>query len=137
MPTFTIMPVSGLRKSTLGALSGFVLACSLTPALAQQPAADPDADLRALRPPHESRLRNIDAERLAFQQDLAAREQSCLKRFLSARCLEGIRSEHLREMRRYDLLRETELQALRDIDAEIRQRTRSRRAAEKTGDESS
>jgi hypothetical protein len=40
-------------------------------------------------------------------------------------------------MRRFDLLRETELQALRDIDAEIRQRIRSRRAAEKMGDESS
>jgi hypothetical protein len=113
------------------ALAALAVAALLSPGFAQTSAPDPDADLRARKPPHESKLRTIEAERFAFQTDLAAREQACLKRFLSARCLETIRSEHLREMRRFDLLRETELQALRDIDAEIRQRVRSRKAEEK------
>ena len=113
------------------ALAGLAVAALLGSGFAQTSAPDPDADLRARKPPHESKLRTIEAERFAFQTDLAAREQACLKRFLSARCLETLRSEHLREMRRFDLLRETELQALRDIDAEIRQRVRSRKAEEK------
>ena len=119
------------------ALAGLAVAALLGSGFAQTSAPDPDADLRARKPPHESKLRTIEAERFAFQTDLAAREQACLKRFLSARCLETLRSEHLREMRRFDLLRETELQALRDIDAEIRQRVRSRKAEEKATQQAS
>lgn len=98
--------------------------------------ADPDADLKAQRPQHEQTLEAIQAERLAFQRDLARREEVCLKRFFSSRCIEAIRNEHLREMRSFDLRKETELQALRDIDAEIRARVRARRAEGKSGDNS-
>jgi len=41
--------------------------------------------------------------------------------------METIRTDHLREMRSFDLRREAELQALRTIDAEIRSRARKRR----------
>lgn len=102
-------------------------------ALAQTQAVDPDAELKAKRPPHERNIAAIEAERLAFQRDLAQREQVCLKRFFSSGCIEQIRTEHLREMRSFDLRKETELQALRDIDAEIRARVRARRAEDKTG----
>jgi hypothetical protein len=106
-----------------GTLSGTALA---------QTAVDPDADLKARRPPHERQVDRIEAERLAFQRDLASREEACLKRFFASRCLDEIRLEHLRRMREFDLRKETELQALRDIEAEIRARNRSRRAEKKT-----
>ncbi len=95
-----------------------------------QPAAgtvDPDADLKAQKPPHEQQLDQIERERKAFSRELAKREEECLKRFFSARCMETIRTDHLREMRSFDLRREAELQALRTIDAEIRHRARKRR----------
>ncbi|MFM8675853.1 MAG: hypothetical protein ACKOCR_00665 [Burkholderiaceae bacterium] len=94
--------------------------------------ADPDADPREKRPPHERLITQIESERLAFQRDLASREEACLKRFFSSRCLDKIRAEHLKRMREFDLRREAELQALRDIDAELRARNRSRRAEKKT-----
>ena len=93
--------------------------------------ADPDADLREKRPPHERLIEQIESERLVFQRDLASREAACLKRFFSSRCLDEIRTEHLKRMREFDLRREAELQALRDIDAELRARNRSRRAEKK------
>jgi hypothetical protein len=96
-------------------------------ALASTP-ADPDADLKAKKPAHETRLTQIDAERIAFQRDLASREEACLKRFYSAGCMEDIRVEYLKTTREFDLRREAELQALRDIEAEIRSRSRARRA---------
>ena len=99
-------------------------------------AADPDADLKAQRPQHEQNLQAIESERLAFQRGLARREDACLKRFFSSRCIEEIRTEHLREMRSFDLRKETELQALRDIDAQIRARIRARRAEDKAGSSS-
>jgi hypothetical protein len=102
-------------------------------ALAQAP-ADPDADLKAKKPPHELQIDRIEFERRAFQRDLAKREEVCLKRFYSAGCIEEIRTDHLRSMRSFDVRRETELQALRDIDAEIRSRSRARRAEEKLTD---
>jgi hypothetical protein len=45
--------------------------------------------------------------------------------------MEDIRTEHLREMRRFDLARESELQALRTIDAELRKLSRDRRMQDK------
>lgn len=98
--------------------------------------ADPDADLKAQRPPHERTIEAIEAERLVFQRDLARREEACLKRFFSSGCMDSIRSEHLREMRNFDLRKETEMQALRDIDAQIRSRIRARRAEGKSGSKS-
>ena len=94
--------------------------------------ADPDADLGDKRPPHERLITQIESERLAFQRDLASREQACLKRFFASRCLDEIRLEHLRRMREFDLRKEAELQALRDIESEIRARNRGRRAEKKT-----
>jgi len=99
-------------------------------ALAADP-PDPDADLKAKKPPHELQVERIESERRAFQRDLAKREEACLKRFYSAGCIEEIRTEHLKSMREFDIRRETELQALRDIDAEIRKRSRERRAADR------
>jgi len=43
--------------------------------------------------------------------------------------MEEIRAEHLREMRTFDLRREKERQAIRDIEAELRARVRARRVA--------
>ena len=98
--------------------------------------SDPDADLKSRKPQHERAIEAIEAERLVFQRDLAQREEVCLKRFFSSRCIEDIRAEHLREMRGFDLRKESELQALRDIDAEIRARVRARRAEDKSGTKS-
>lgn len=109
-----------------------ILACLLVAAPLSGLPADPDADLRVKRPPHERLIEQIESERLQFQRDLARREEACLKRFFSSRCLDEIRAEHLKRMREFDLRKETELQALRDIDAEIRTRNRSRRAEKKT-----
>lgn len=91
-------------------------------------APDPDADLRAARVPHELQAERVEVERRAFQRDLAKREEACLKRFYSSGCIEDIRTEHMKSMRDFDLRREVELQAIRDIDAEIRKRSRERRA---------
>lgn len=95
---------------------------------------DPDAELKAKKPPHEQQIERIEFERRAFQRDLAKREEACLKRFYSAGCIEDIRTEHLKAMRQFDIRRESELQALRDIDAEIRARSRERRAADRLND---
>jgi hypothetical protein len=90
-------------------------------------APDPDADLQSRKPAHEQALVVIEAERLEFQKAIAAREEECLQRFLSARCMDVIRTDYLAAMRGFDLRREQERQALRTIDAEIRQRVRERR----------
>lgn len=100
------------------------LLASGLPALA---APDPDADLQSRKPAHEQALVVIEAERLEFQKAIAAREEECLQRFLSARCMDVIRTDYLAAMRSFDLRREQERQALRTIDAEIRQRVRERR----------
>lgn len=109
-----------------------MLASALAGAALAQTAADPDTDLKARRPPHERQVELIESERLAFQRDLASREEACLKRFFASRCLDEIRLEHLRRMREFDLRKEAELQALRDIESEIRARNRGRRAEKKT-----
>lgn len=94
-------------------------------------AAASDAQLAAQRPPLEQKLKDIESERFVFQKNLAKREEECLKRFFSASCLEVIREDHLREMRGFDLRREETLQVLRDIDAELRSRNRTRRAEDR------
>lgn len=96
------------------------------------PSADPsDEALKARRPALQQQLAEIDGARRAFQIDLARREEACLKRFFSARCMDQIRQEHLEQMRSFDLQREAALQGLRDIDATLRDRSRQRRLAEK------
>lgn len=89
------------------------------------------ADLLAKKPPHEQAIRQIEAERLAFQQDLAQREEACLRHFISSSCMEEIRREHLTRMREFDQRREQARQALREIDAEIRAHERARRIADR------
>ncbi len=88
-----------------------------------------DEDLRAKKVPHQQALKAIEQERLVFERELSIREQACLKRFFSARCLDEITTDHLREMRSFDLRREAELQALREIDAQLRVRSRERKAS--------
>lgn len=115
-----------MRKSLIFTLS-MALGAMVALGTAKGQSGDPDADLRSQKPAHERALVTIEQERRVFAQDLARREEECLKRFFSARCMDDIRAEHLREMRGFDLRRETELQALRSIDAELRDRTRKRR----------
>jgi hypothetical protein len=103
------------------------LALCFTLAWAPVQAADPDADLMARKPAHEQALKVIESERLEFQKAIALREEECLQRFLSGRCLDVIRTDYMTAMRGFDLRRENERQALRTIDAEIRQRVRERR----------
>lgn len=88
-----------------------------------------DEALRAKKLPHEQALKAIEQERLAFQRALSIREQECFTRFFSSRCIDQVTTDHLREMRNFDLRREAELQALRDIDAQLRARGRDRKAS--------
>jgi hypothetical protein len=109
------------------AVGFFLLALtSAGPALAQA-AQMGVAALTAQKPALEAKLDQVEADRLAFRRDLAAREETCLARFFSGHCIDQIRSEFLTEMRRFDLRREEVLQAIRSIDAEIRALSRADR----------
>jgi hypothetical protein len=117
-------------------LIGFLLSVGL--ALGPSPSLSQPADTTsregataALKGPYEQQIKQIEAERLVFQRDLAKREEACLKRFFSASCLEDIRAEHLREMRGFDLRRESAMQAMRDIDAKARADERAARIRER------
>ncbi len=114
----------------------FALGCMLGALVQASPATTPlssvsDDALKARRPALQQQLAEIDLERRAFQTDLARREEICLKKFFSARCMDQIRQEHLEQMRRFDLRREDALQALRDIDATLRDRARQKRLADR------
>lgn len=89
---------------------------------------DPDWDLKSQKPAHDHEINQIELDRRAFQRDFAVREEACLRRFFSARCMEQLRTEYMSAMRDFDLSREAQLQALRDIDAAIRDRLRNRRS---------
>ena len=102
---------------------------SLGLGLAQAHAADPDAQLRAKKIPHEQALAAIERERLEFARVLSQREQECLTRFFSARCLDQVTTDHLNAQRGFDLRREEQRQAIRDIDAALRALSRERRAS--------
>ena len=118
-------------KRTIFSLSaGVALGLCATLALAQGSVQgqDPDADLKAKKPPHEQALERIEQERRIFQREISQREQVCLKKFFSASCLDKVTTDHLQGMREFDLRREAERQALREIDAELRARSRERRA---------
>jgi hypothetical protein len=122
-------------KCTIFSLSaGVALGLCATLALAQGQlqgqlqGQDPDSDLKAKKPPHEQALEQIERERLAFAREISQREQVCLKKFFSASCLDKVTTDHLQGMREFDLRREAERQALREIDAELRARSRERRA---------
>jgi hypothetical protein len=120
-------------KRTIFSLSaGVALGLCATLALAQgsTQGQDPDSDLKAKKPPHEQALEQIERERLAFAREISQREQTCLKKFFSASCLDKVTTDHLRGMREFDLRREAERQALREIDAELRARSRERKATQ-------
>lgn len=114
----------------------FGLGCMLGALVQASPVANPsstesDDALKARRPAFQQQLSEIDLARRAFQTDLARREEICLKKFFSARCMDQIRQEHLEQMRQFDLRREEALQGLRDIDAMLRDRARQKRIAER------
>lgn len=116
-----------MAKHRIFSLSaGLALALAWGPVWAQN--QDPDAALRAQKLPHEQAIEAIERERLEFQKALAKREEECLKRFFSANCLDKVATDHLSEMRAFDLRREAERQAIREIDAELRARSRERKA---------
>jgi hypothetical protein len=104
------------------------LALGLCATLARAQDQDPDAVLKARKPAHEQALARIEQERLTFARESSAREQACLQKFFSASCLDRLTADHLEGMREFDLRREAERQALREIDAELRARSRERRA---------
>ncbi len=104
------------------------LALSLSAGWVLAQSQDPDTDLRLKKIPHEKALEAIERERLVFQKELAKREEECLTRFFSANCLDKVTTDHLREMRAFDLRREAERQAIREIDAQLRARSRERKA---------
>jgi hypothetical protein len=119
-----------IKRPIFSFSSGLALGLCATLAMAQgqAPSPDLDADLKAKKPPHEQALEQIERERVAFQREISQREQACLKRFFSANCLDKVTTDHLNGMRAFDLRREAERQALREIDAELRARSRERRA---------
>jgi hypothetical protein len=117
-----------VKRSIFSLSAGLALGLCATLAVAQS--QDPDADLRAKKPTHEQALERLERERLAFQREISQREQACLKKFFSASCLDKVTTDHLQGMREFDLRREAERQALREIDAEIRARSRERKAAQ-------
>ncbi len=114
----------------------FVLGWMVSALVQAAPAGTPlagqsDEALKAQRPAFQHQLSEIDTARRAFQVDLAQREEACLKRFFSSRCMDQIRQEHLERMRYFDLQREEALQGLRDIDALLRDRARQKRLTER------
>ena len=116
-----------MTKFSIFSLSAGIIWCvCMGAALAQAP--DTDAQLRAKKIPHEQALGAIERERIEFLRVLAEREQNCFKRFFSARCLDQVTIDHLNAMRGFDLQREEQRQALREIDAQLRARGRERRA---------
>ncbi len=114
----------------------FALGCMLSALVQASPATTPspsesDDSLKARRPAFQEQLSEIDLARRNFQTGLAQREEVCLRKFFSARCMDQIRQEHLEQMRQFDLRREEALQGLRDIDAILRDRARQKRIAER------
>jgi hypothetical protein len=94
-------------------------------------AQDTVASLSSQKPALEAALNQVEADRLAFQKDLAKREEACLERFFSASCMDKIRTEHMTQMRAFDLRREAAQQQIRDLDAQIRKLQREQRIAER------
>jgi hypothetical protein len=120
-----------MKRSILALSTGLALglAFGLAAGLVSAQSQLPDEDLKAQKLPHEQALKTIEQERSAFERALSVREQECLQRFFSSNCLDKVTADHLREMRNFDLRREAELQALREIDAQLRARSRERKAS--------
>jgi hypothetical protein len=94
-------------------------------------AEDSKTSLIAQKEPLERRLGLIADQRLAFERYLSREEERCLDQFFSAHCLERLRTEYLERTREFDLQREETLQAIRDIDAQVRAIHRAQRIDER------
>ena len=90
-------------------------------------AEDSKLSLMNQKEPLERRLAFIADQRLSFERYLSREEETCLDRFFSAHCLERLRTEYLERTREFDLQREETLQAIRNIDAQVRAINRAQR----------
>lgn len=81
----------------------------------------------ALKAQAQEGLRQIDVDHRALKARLHTAEQACLKRFVSAPCLEDLRLESAQETRIFDLARESLQQTIRRLEAGARQRSRALR----------
>lgn len=76
----------------------------------------------------EARLRSglsaISEERTLLRSSFSAQEQQCLRRFVSAACLEETRQAQARAMRELDLAQEMLNLEIRQLHADARQRAR-------------
>jgi hypothetical protein len=76
----------------------------------------------------EARLRSglssISEERTVLRSAFSAQEQQCLRRFVSAACLEDVRQAQARAMRELDLAQEMLNLEIRQLHADARQRSR-------------
>lgn len=126
---FTALPALGRLCVCACICACVMLAVALPSGVAHAKASV--ASLSNQKPALEAVLEQIEADRLAFQKDLAKQEEACLKRFFSARCMDKIRTEHITQMRTFDLKREEAQQQIRDLDAQMRQLQRQERIEER------
>jgi hypothetical protein len=116
---------AALRPFAVVVLSGF-----LGLALPLQALADAYTDYAAEK---EARLRSglssISEERTVLRSAFSAQEQQCLRRFVSAACLEDVRQAQARAMRELDLAQEMLNLEIRQLHAEGRQRSRQQAMA--------
>jgi hypothetical protein len=77
-----------------------------------------------------SSIQALEVDRLALQRKAHLTEKDCLKRFVSAACLEEVRQSYFTEEREIDLKIEEQRLLIRRTEAEARRRDREQRAAE-------
>jgi hypothetical protein len=77
-----------------------------------------------------SGIQALEVDRLALQRKAHLTEKDCLKRFISAACLEEVRQSYFTEEREIDLKIEEQRLVIRRTEAEARRRDREQRAAE-------
>jgi len=77
-----------------------------------------------------SSIQALEVDRLALQRKAHLTERDCLKRFVSAACLEEVRQSYFTEEREIDLKIEEQRLVIRRTEAEARRRDREQRAAE-------
>jgi hypothetical protein len=110
--------------------SALLLVWALSLASPLQVAADSNADYVAEK---EARLRSglaaISEERTLLRSTFSAQEQQCLRRFVSAACLEDVRQAQARSMRELDLAQEMLNLEIRQLHADARQRARQQAMA--------
>lgn len=80
-----------------------------------------------------SSIQALEVDRVALQRKAHISERDCLKRFVSAACLEEVRQSYFTEEREIDLKIEEQRLVIRRTEAEARRRDREQRAAEIKG----